>query len=206
MARGRPKGSKDSKPRAMTHKPWESSPVIKNAADDMPDEYNSKMVQFTMEIMPAEPLDIQDVDEMERRFVRYVETCNRYGMKVGNLAAYMAIGISKEQAWEWENVTKGMPRRTAFIKKVRQFCAVCRENLMADGKVNVVTGLFWQKNYDGLKDQQEVVLTPNNPMGDQVDAESLRNKYLASTYDAEALPQAEGPEVVVDLQKAAEGV
>ncbi|CAJ0600759.1 unnamed protein product [Cylicocyclus nassatus] len=37
-----------------------------------------------------------------------------------------------------------------------------REGLMADGKVNPVTGIFWQKNYDGLRDQQEVVVAPRN--------------------------------------------
>ena len=31
-----------------------------------------------------------------------------------------------------------------------------REQLMSDGKINPVTGIFWQKNWDGLKDQQEV--------------------------------------------------
>ena len=190
----------------MTHKPWEQSPVIQGHNPDVPDGYNSRMVAFTMDIMPTEPLDHHDVPEMERRFRRYVEKCNEYDMKVGNMAAYMAIGITKDMATDWENHPHRNPNRAIFIKNVRQFCAVCRENLMADGKVNVVTGLFWQKNYDGLKDQQEVVLTPNNPMGDQIDAESLRNKYLASTYDAEALPPAEGTEVVVDLQKAAEGV
>ena len=33
-----------------------------------------------------------------------------------------------------------------------------REQLMSDGKINPVTGIFWQKNWDGLKDQQEVVV------------------------------------------------
>ena len=31
---------------------------------------------------------------------------------------------------------------------------------MSDGKINPVTGIFWQKNWDGLKDQQEVVIEP----------------------------------------------
>ena len=35
-----------------------------------------------------------------------------------------------------------------------------REQLMSDGKINPVTGIFWQKNWDGLKDQQEVVIEP----------------------------------------------
>ena len=31
---------------------------------------------------------------------------------------------------------------------------------MSDGEINPVTGIFWQKNWDGLKDQQEVVREP----------------------------------------------
>ena len=38
---------------------------------------------------------------------------------------------------------------------------------MSDGKINPVTGIFWQKNWDGLKDQQEVVIEPRR----QVEAE-----------------------------------
>lgn len=38
---------------------------------------------------------------------------------------------------------------------------------MSDGKINPVTGIFWQKNWDGLKDQQEVILEPKK----QIEAE-----------------------------------
>ena len=70
------------------------------------------------------------------------------------------------------------PARSTFIKKVRQFCATYREGLMEDGKVNPVTGIFWQKNYDGMKDQTEMVVTPNNPLGDAADTQALAQKYL----------------------------
>ena len=168
----------------------------------MPEGYNAKVTAFMMEIMPKEPLDLQDVPEMERRFLNYVQKCSEWDMKVGNQAAYMAIGITKEQAWEWENVTKGNPARTDFIKKVRQFCGVFREGLMQDGKVNPVTGIFWQKNYDGMKDQQEVVLTPNtSPLGEQKDAEALKQKYLENTYGVAELPEG----AALELPESAEG-
>lgn len=198
---GRPKGAKDKAPRKQReddHKPWLKSPIIQGHDPEVPEGYNSKMVAFLTDILPTEPLDYHDVDEMERRFKRYLQKCVEWDMKVGNMAAYMAIGINKDTAWDWEHVNKVNPRRALFIKKVRQFCAVCRENLMQDGKVNPVTGIFWQKNYDGLRDQQEVVLTPNvNPLGEAADAEALKQKYLTSTYGV-----AEAP---VSLPEAAEG-
>lgn len=146
-------------------------------------------------ILPTEPLDLNDVEEMERRFDNYLRLCAEWDMKIGNQAAYAAIGIDKGTAWEWVNRSLGNPARTDFVKKVQKVCAMYREGLMEDGKVNPVTGIFWQKNYDGMKDLQEVVLTPNtNPLGEQKDAEALKQKYLENTYGVtEGLPEgAEG--------------
>lgn len=112
-------------------------------------------------------------------------------MKVGNMAAYAAIGIDKDIAFTWKNQTVSNPERANFIKKVQKICALYREGLMEDGKVNPVTGIFWQKNYDGLRDQSEVVLTPNNPLGEAQNVEQLRQKYLESAGIVDELPEAE---------------
>lgn len=195
--RGRPKGSKDKVPRDKTAcvrnlaKAREKSPIAQDLAAEMPEGYHAKMVRFILAITPTDPLDHNDVPEMERRFQRYLELCAAWDMKVGNQAAYTAIGIDKGTAWEWANRNTGNPARTDFIKKVQKICALYRENLMQDGKINPVTGIFWQKNYDGLKDQSELVLTPNNPLGEAQNAEQLRQKYLESAgivAEAEEVP------------------
>ena len=207
---GRPKGSRDRKPRRTEGyqesnaknlvKARKNSPITQDQKAEMPEGYNARVTAFMMEIMPKEPLDLHDVAEMERRFLSYVQKCSEWDMKVGNQAAYMAIGITKQQAWEWENNASRNPARGDFIKKVRQFCGVFREGLMQDGKVNPVTGIFWQKNYDGMKDQTEMVLTPNNPLGEQKDMKALEQKYLESAYDGSEVAEgtfseiAESPE------------
>lgn len=180
-------GAKDKKPR-QTKPTGQARGITKNHNPDLPPDYYRRINEFSLAILPTEPLDYNDVPEMERRFARYLELCAEYGVKIGNQGAYTAIGIDKGTAWEWENRNKSNPERTDFIKKVRQICAMTRELLMSDGKVNPVTGIFWQKNYDGMKDQQEVVLTPNNPLGDQEDPKRLEQKYLESTYGMDALP------------------
>ena len=211
---GRPKGSRDRKPRRTEGyqesspknlvKARENSPITQAQKAEMPEGYNAKVTAFMMEIMPKEPLDTQDVAEMERRFMNYVQKCSEWDMKVGNQAAYMAIGITKEQAWEWENVVKGNPACSDFVKKVRQFCGVFREGLMQDGKVNPVTGIFWQKNYDGMKDQTEMVLTPNNPLGEQKDMKALEQKYLESAYDGSEVAEGTFTEIA-ESPEGAEG-
>ena len=180
-------GAKDKqprKPREDGNKPaWSNSPIIQDQNAEMPEGYNTQMIMFMREVMPEEPIDINDVEEMNRRFTRYLDICAKYDKKIGNLAAYAAIGITKEQAKDFEVNSKSNPARAYFIKKVRQFCSMYREGLMQDGKVNPVTGIFWQKNYDGLKDQQEVVVTPNNPLGEMGDTERIKQKYLDAGYN-----------------------
>lgn len=198
--RGRPKGSTDKKPRDLTAcrenlvKARENSPITQGQLAEIPEEYNAKRIRFMLEILPKEPLDCNDVAEMERRFDRYLRLCSEWGMKIGNQAAYAAIGIDAATAYEWVTRRTANPARYDFVKKVKQVCALYREGLMEDGKVNPVTGIFWQKNYDGLKDQQEVVLTPNNPLGEAQNAEQLKQKYLESAEIVELPESAESAE------------
>ena len=177
-------GALDKKPRARRVDAGKPKGIVAAQNPELPENYNREQIAFMMEIMPTEPLDSNDVEEMERRFNRYLQKCAERDMKVSNQAAYIAIGITKDNVYDWTVRSSTNPKRSDFIKKVQQICAFYRESLMANGKINPVVGIFWQKNYDGMRDQQEVVLTPNqSPLGEQKDAESLRQKYLESTYN-----------------------
>ena len=184
---GRPKGSKDSKPRNISPETRKQSSenmkkLLHNRNNpDLPEGYNAKQIQFMLEIMPTVPLDKNDVAEMERRFKHYLATCAKYDVKVGNLAAYAAIGVGKNEIRDWIEHYKANPERGEFAKKVLQFCAMYREGLMGDGKVNPVTGIFWQKNYDGFRDQTEMVVTPGAQNDDYKSTEQLKQKYLEAS-------------------------
>ena len=155
--------------------------IIAQQDPELEEGYNTRFISFMMEIMPSEPLDYTDVPEMERRFNHYLQKCSEWDMKITNQGAYVAIGIDKGTAWDWINRSTNK-ERSDFVKKVQKICGWYREGLMSENKLNPVVGIFWQKNYDGFKDQQEVVLTPNNPLGDETNAEELKSKYLEDTY------------------------
>lgn len=177
-------GAKDKKPRKIRPDSKTPKGIIADQNPDLPDGYSASRIKFMLDITPTEKLDVWDVPEMERRFENYLLKCAEHGMKVGNMAAYYAIGITKETARDWLAQDHQMKNeRTHFIKKVQQICAMFREGLMEDGKINPVTGIFWQKNYDGLKDQTETIITPHNPLGDSTDAETLKRRYLEQKED-----------------------
>ena len=186
-------GARDKQKRAARTDVQKAKGITAMQNPELPENFNRDQINFMMEIMPKEPLDKSDVAEMQRRFENYLRVCAERDMKVSNQGAYLAIGISKENVYDWTVRRQSNPERAQFIKKVQEICAFYRESLMASGKLNPVVGIFWQKNYDGMKDQQEVVLTPNqSPLGEQKDMEQIRQKYLESTYNL--AESAEGPE------------
>jgi hypothetical protein len=81
-----------------------------------------------------------------------------------------------------------------MIKKAKGILAAIDAKLVSEGKIPQVTYIFRAKNFFGMRDQQDVVLTPNvNPLGEQADAKALKQKYLENTYGvAERLPENAG--------------
>jgi hypothetical protein len=156
-----------------SHKPWKKSPVIGDNGLNLKPGDNSRIAGHLLEFMSWGPVDRDNIEEMEDRFRRYVEYCIENDIRITNMVAYMAIGIDKSTAHDWVHGRSRTPAHSDFIKRVQRFCASYRELLGADGKLNPVTLIWWQKNYDGFVEKQEIVVTPNNPLGDATSPEEI---------------------------------
>ena len=91
----------------------------------------------------------------------------------------LALGTHREVIWRWEQ--KGGVRGH-MIRQAKQILAGIDAALAAEGKIPQVVYIFRSKNFYGMRDQQEVMLAPANPMGDAQSAEQLRKKYMEDTY------------------------
>lgn len=157
-----------------------NSPVIgDNGVHTKPGD-NAKYAGVLATILRWGPVDKSDVDALEKRFWNFVEYCMEHDVKVTNQVTYLAMGITKDDVYNWENDRTRSPAHSELIKKVKSFCAAYREMLGADGRLNPVTLVWWQKNYDGLVDKSEVVLTPNNPLGTIADQKQLEERIAGS--------------------------
>lgn len=94
----------------------------------------------------------------------------------------LALGVTRQTVHRWEHGELGQ-RRSDMIKQAKELLAAIDGKLVQENKIPQVTYIFRSKNYYGLKDQQDVIITPNNPLGEQKDVEELRKKYLDSTYN-----------------------
>lgn len=173
---GRPKGSKDKQPRAQRTDEANRRPKGCTIQNDPDRDYNTNTIEFLKAIAPQDPLNPKDVPEMIRRFQHFLEMCDYYGKRPGNMKAYMAIGIDHQTALRWEADERN-PERSAFIKKVRLFCACYREDLAENGDIPVPIAIFWGKNYDGLKDVSEKIDVKIDATSPQL-VDKIAQKYL----------------------------
>lgn len=139
----------------------------------------SKYANFVLAVKRiSEGVNKKDVEDMRRRFYQYVALCEATNMKIGNMNAYSAMGINKNDARCWLNGLSGSsPDRMELIREVDSVCSGYREQLIADQQINPVTGIFWQKNYDGLRDVQEHSFNTGDPLGEKRSAKEIAEQY-----------------------------
>ncbi len=162
--------------RGKGHQNWKKSPVIgDNGVKTKPGD-NTRINKIMLDIMRWGEVDTSNVKELEKRFEQFIEYAMMNDMRVTNMITYYALGIDKQTASDWRVGRTRGPEHKDFIKKVDKFCSSYREFLGVDGKLNPITLVWWQKNYDGFVDKVEHVLTPNNPLGDVTSASDIQKR------------------------------
>lgn len=96
-----------------------------------------------------------------------------------------AIGIHRNTLLRWSTGEfKGFSPITKNIaSQAKQILASIDAELAQEGKSQPVVYMFRAKNFYDMKDQQEMVLTPNTNGIDQVDAEAIEAKYAELPED-----------------------
>lgn len=126
---------------------------------------------------PVENTD--DPDQIAERIDAYHQFCIANDVKPDMSGMALAFGVSRKTLWAWENgveSNKPMSVRNA-LKKGRQINEFLLSQLMQNGKLNPVTGIFLLKNNHDFKDQQEVVVSPQTPVTN-VDPEQARKRIM----------------------------
>lgn len=151
---------------------------------------------FPAAIPPENPEDVKEVltnvlywletgltnrpktdDEVEQRTIEYFRRCAETGERPTVESYCLALGYARSTVFDWESGRKQSQRRADIIKSAKETIAAYDSGMVTAGKMSPIPYIFRAKNYYGMKDQQDLVLTPNNPLGDEKTAEDIANAY-----------------------------
>ena len=143
-------------------------------------ERNNRFAAVIMAINEiSKDANFNDIKSMYDCITRYIEFCYDHGVNITNGGAYAACGVSRQTISEWSHGLKraaNSPEHQQFAKYLQQLCSINREQMMVDGKLNPIIGIWWQKNYDGFSDRPAAEIEAGDDDQD-LTANEIAEKY-----------------------------
>lgn len=127
----------------------------------------------------AAEADINDPNTLFSCLEKYMLLCMEQNIKITNMAAYAACGVSGTDVLNWENgrTRKNDPRYREFATFLRSVCAQYREQSMVEGTINPVIGIWHQKQYDAMSDSPIIETAPDNAIEVKEDPDEIAARY-----------------------------
>lgn len=178
--RGRPKGTGGNKRDDLS---WSRNENVKPG--DM-----GRYIRHALASWDLPPIDISDARQVEERIVWYFNHCAVDEIKPSVSGMCGALGVDRRTFYQWGQGDIRAATHSDLIKKAYQMLETMWEDWMLNGKVNPVVGIFLGKNHFAYTDKQDVVITPNNPLGNTGSEDEIKQRYIESVV-VDELPEAE---------------
>lgn len=121
--------------------------------------------------------------EVEERIRAYFLDCVDKARRPTLTGMAIALDVSYDTFIDWQRDTSKPFHNT--LQRARLLIQDYEEQMTLEGKTNQIYAIFRDKSRWGFREASEVVLTPNNPLGDLIDEEQLRRRYLDSIPELE---------------------
>lgn len=139
---------------------------------------NARYLRHSIAMWNLPVLDISDPEAVRERITWYFTHCMENDMKPTVTGLSLSLGVNKDVLNDWASGRMRGATHGEMVKQAKMVIEDQMNSYMENGKINPVAGIFLMKNHFGYRDQQEHVLTPNMSMGEAVDADEMRTKYL----------------------------
>lgn len=186
--RGRPRKNPPTTPAVLPDRNLPTAPHLdglpttqlqKLEQDDDKRVFIGKSLQNILAISRAFDEPVRTDEALIARLGWFFESCANTNQLPTVEKMCLAIGWPRETVFEIiQGIQRGFSSDTAdILKKAKNLIASLDAELAQEGKIQPVVYLFRAKNYYGMRDQQEMVLTPNNRLNDYQDAKVIAAKY-----------------------------
>lgn len=143
---------------------------------------NARYLRYALASWDLPPIDISDPAQVEQRIRQYFQFCIDNDRKPNIKGLGNWIGVDEETVRRWRTGEYRSETHRGVIKKAVDALQEMWWDYGQNGKCNPASWIFIGKNAFQMRDEQQIVVTPNNPM-DSEDAGTARTKYL------QALPE-----------------
>lgn len=148
-------------------------------------EEKTKLSKALDEVMDAyKQKPVKTDDELMERLNEYFEKCNARNSIPTVEEMYMYTGYSYAYMWDIEHGRRhGFgPKSAEIVKKAKDYMKTLDGKLAIQGDINFLAYCFRAKNYYGMVDKVEHVVTPavENP---QLDTTSIKERYQIEASD-----------------------
>jgi len=141
---------------------------------------NSRYLRNAMVSLSLPQIDISDPKQVETRIKDYFQFCIDNDRKPNMKGMGNWIGISRDTVNNWKRGDYRGQTHSDLIKKAVDILEELWVDYMMNGKVNPASGIFLGKNMFDYKDEQTYNIVPANPLGEETDQATLKNKYKAA--------------------------
>lgn len=146
--------------------------------DDSKREFIGKTLNNILAVSKAFDKPPKNDDELCDRLEWFFQTCIETKQLPTVEKMSLALSWTRNYVFELESGAKPgfTPDTSNILKKAKNLIASMDAELAQEGKIQPVVYMFRAKNYYGMKDQQDVVLTPNQN-SDFQDRATIEAKY-----------------------------
>jgi hypothetical protein len=123
----------------------------------------------------------QEIEDRVREFFDW-------HLETGNFPTFeklaLALGYTREVLYAWERGGYGSTEvRQRVIRNAKELLASYEAALATEGRLNPFVYQFRAKNYFGMRDQQEHILTPSAPLGENRSPEEIAKRINLEVPD-----------------------
>jgi hypothetical protein len=133
--------------------------------DDEKREFMAKVLHNAHEFFKVGLNPVKSNDELCERLNYYFDECEQTQQLPTVEKMCLCIGYPRSTIFDWETGTHKAvwvnDTTSGIIKKAKEIMAAMDAELAQEGKIQPVVYMFRSKNFYGMKDQTEYVLTPN---------------------------------------------
>ena len=147
-----------------------------------------KYIRHALSTMQLAPIDIADIEQVKKRVDWYLGACLKEGITPTVSGLCCSLGIDRKTLYRWEQGIYRENTHQALIVKYKRLLEELWETQMVEGQIHPIAGIFLGKNHFGYADKQDIIVTPNNPLGEARDPEEVRQRYLDSVVVDELPP------------------